>query len=78
MAYRKFKDKNGNNWEVREQSRDEWYLEPVSGNPGSRKVVQSPGYEKDPFEMSEGELQRLLGTREGEARSKPTKSPFLD
>ncbi len=78
MAYRKFKDSNGNNWEVREQSRDEWYFEPVSGNPGSRKVVRSPGYEKDPFEMSERELQKLLCSDEGEARTKRTKSPFLD
>lgn len=78
MAYRKFKDKNGNNWEVREQSRDEWNFEPVSGNPGSRKVVRSPGYEKDPFEMSERELQKLLGSDEGEARTKRSKSPFLD
>ena len=77
MGYRKFVDGDGNSWEVRDSSRARWDLEPVSGNPGSRVTVDAPGYEADPFELSEGELQRML-VKGLSARSKRKKSPFLD
>lgn len=77
MAYRTFRDREGHTWEIRPQSRSTWRIEPVSGNPGRARDVDSPGYEKDPFEMSIEELQRLLDS------SKPptprnVKSPFND
>jgi hypothetical protein len=58
MAYRTFKDRDGNSWEVRQQSRSTWSIEPMSDNPGKAREVESPGYEKDPFELSVEELQR--------------------
>ena len=49
----------------------------MAGNPGRARDVASPGYEKDPFEMSIEELQRLL---DGSKPPKPrdVKSPFKD
>lgn len=60
MAYRNFKDRDGHTWEVRATSKREWTLEPIAGNPGRARSVASPGYEKDPFELSVEELQKLL------------------
>jgi hypothetical protein len=77
MAYRNFKDREGNTWEVRTRSRSEWSLEPVAGNPGRARDVASPGYEKDPFEMSIEELQRLLDSSKP-PKPRNVKSPFSD
>ncbi len=77
MGYRKFVDDQGHSWEVRDSSRSRWDLDPVAGNPGSRITIDAPTYEADPFEMSEGELQRLL-EKVRNLRSRPSKSPFLD
>jgi hypothetical protein len=77
VAYRKFTDADGMQWEVRDRSHSEWELEPVGLNRGQPRTVPAPGYEKDPFEMSEAELQALLGKSSGgPARNK--KSPFAD
>lgn len=77
MAGRRFADRDGNRWEVRVRSRSEWEFEPVEGNPGPARAAASPGYEKDPFELSVEELQRVLdSSRPPSAR--PRKSPFLD
>lgn len=76
MSHRKFTDRDGNVWEVRERSRSEWQLAPVPGNPRPAVVVSPPGYESDPYELSTEEMQRLL-----DSAPKPTankKSPFLD
>ena len=83
MGYRKFVDSAGNAWEIRDQSRSEWVFLPVSGNPNSRRTVSAPGYEKDPYELSDQELQTLLDSTGGTdtVRRDPTrspKSPFLD
>ena len=77
MAYRTFKDRDGNSWEVRQRSRSTWSIEPMSDNPGKAREVESPGYEKDPFELSVEELLRLL---DGSAPPKPrnVKNPFKD
>ena len=77
MGYRRFVDREGHSWEVRDQSRSEWHLEPVSGNPLTKKIVNPPGYEPDPFEMSERELQRLLDSGGSSTRSNRP-SPFSD
>lgn len=78
MAYRRFTDPQGQEWEVRDLSRSTWELQPVAGNPAKPRTVQPPGYESDPFEMSEEELQRLLGSGGEPGRSRPLKSPFKD
>jgi hypothetical protein len=77
MGYRRFTDRTGQVWEVRDRTRNTWQLEPVSGNPGRSLTVPAPGYEQDPFELSEEELQRMLDAAPG-ASSRPKKSPFSD
>ncbi len=77
MGYRRFTDRGGQVWEVRDRSGNTWQFEPVSGNPGRSMTVPAPGYEKDPFELSDAELQRLLDEVVG-APSRPKKSPFAD
>jgi hypothetical protein len=77
VAYRRFTDRNGHQWEVQARTRDEWELDPVGDNPNRPRSVRSPGYEKDPFELSIEELQRLLdGSDPGYTRK--VKSPFKD
>ncbi|MBK8005994.1 MAG: hypothetical protein IPK12_19295 [Gemmatimonadetes bacterium] len=49
---------------------------PVGGNPGKYQFITPPGYEADPFELSEEELQRLLGKPGGSGRAWSAKSPF--
>lgn len=65
MAYRRFTDRNGHSWEIRERSRSEWELVPTGDNPEDRKTVKPPGYEADPFELSQEELQRMLDAAPG-------------
>lgn len=77
MGFRRFVDRAGLGWEVRVRGKNEWLFEPVEGNPGPARSVQPPGYERDPFEMSIEELQRLLDTAPLPGPRK-TKSPFLD
>ena len=59
------------------RGRSEWLFEPVEGNPGPARSAQAPGYERDPFEMSIEELQRLLDSAPP-PKARPNKSPFLD
>lgn len=78
MAHRKFRDRDGNGWEIRPESRQRWRFEPRRGNEEMPRFVTPPGYTEDPFELSDKELQRMLdGGRpsQGIAR-KP--SPFRD
>ena len=78
MGYRRFTDPQGFEWEVRDLSRSSWEFHPVAENPGRIIPIDPPGYEADPFELSEEELQRLLGKPGGPGRSGPAKSPFRD
>jgi hypothetical protein len=77
VAFRKFVDRDGHEWEVRPRSRSEWDLEPMGMNPGKARSVASPGYEKDPFELSKEELQALLD-QSRPPKVRPTKNPFGD
>ena len=80
MGYRRFTDREGMTWEIRDLSDAAWEFEPVS-DPAERTLrVEPPGHQKDPFELSKEELQRLLDSvREtGARRSGPRKSPFKD
>lgn len=77
MGYRKFTDRDGNTWQIKEDSRDRWTFEPLQGNPLREFEVRPPGYESDPFEMSIEEVQRLVDANQP-ARRKTKPSPFLD
>ena len=77
MGDRRFVDRAGQRWEVRVRGKSEWLFEPVEGNPGPARRAQPPGYERDPFEMSIEELQRLLDSAPPPGPPR-TKSPFLD
>jgi hypothetical protein len=60
VGYRRFTDPEGNEWEVRDFSK--WHGSFIpSRTTGQIYPDRSAGYESDPFEMSEEELQRLLG-----------------
>lgn len=77
MGFRRFDDDQGHAWEIRPRSRSEWNFEPLSGNPEGRRTVRPPTYEEDPFELTDQELQRLLGgSSSGVTRTRP--SPFKD
>jgi hypothetical protein len=77
MGFRRFTDRDKRQWEIRPVARSEWEFSPTGENRERPRTVPSPGYEKDPFELSQEELQKLLdGAGEGPAR-KP-KNPFGD
>lgn len=77
MGFRRFTDSQGRQWEIRPRTRDEWSLDPHGDNPERPRTVRSPGYEKDPYELSQEELQRLLDSSSaGPARS--ARNPFKD
>lgn len=81
MGYRRLIDRDGEAWDVKDHSDSVWRFEPVGGNPGDPVDAQAPGYQKDPFELSQEELQHMLdeGQRQGGAWKRPEKkSPFLD
>lgn len=80
MAYRRFVDREGRAWDVKDGSDSIWRFEPEPGNPGREVEVAAPGYQKDPFELSTEELQRLLDAAVGSGHpSRPRRpSPFGD
>ena len=78
MGYRRFNDRSGGAWDVKDVSRSEWEFVPASGA-GKPVRVTAPGYESDPFELSTEELQRMLERAIGEQeRRGKRKSPFAD
>ena len=77
MAFRKFVDRDGYEWEVRPRTKSDWDLEPVGRNPNRGRAVASPGYEKDPFELSKEELQGLLDSS-SPPKARDVKNPFKD
>ena len=79
MGYRRFVDRDGREWEIRDLSRATWRFEPASGNRETGFEADAPGHEGDPFEVSVEELQRLLDAVHGPPRVAPRKrSPFGD
>lgn len=85
MGYRRFTDRDGESWDIRDHSDSEWRFEPVGGNPAEPVDVRAPGYQKDPFELSQEELLRMLeegqrgrGIQGTNWRRPKKKSPFLD
>ena len=77
MGHRKFTDRDGNNWQIKEDSRDRWTFQPLQGNPHREWDLRPPGYETDPYELSAEEVQRLFDANQP-APGKPKKSPFID
>ena len=91
MSHRKFSDRQGRRWQVKVTSKADWLFEPIMGNPGPARRGEPPHYAgDDPFELSELELQSILGdaspTESGpkaspfghDDRTPGKKSPFLD
>lgn len=77
MGFRKFIDRDRRQWEIRTVSRTEWEFAPAGDNRERSRMVQPPGYEQDPYELSQEELQGLLdGSTETPVRQR--KSPFGD
>ena len=77
MGDRRFTDRDGLRWEVRVRGKNEWTFEPAEDNAGPARTARAPGYERDPFELSVEELQRLLDSAPP-PRPRKTQSPFLD
>lgn len=78
MSYRRFVDREGRSWEVRDRSRSRWEFHPISGNTSSAVPVSAPTYESDPYELSDQELQKLLDQELGRPARSASKSPFID
>ncbi|MYE33309.1 MAG: hypothetical protein F4X23_00450 [Gemmatimonadales bacterium] len=82
MSHRKFADRDGTRWEVRVSSKHEWRFDPVPGNPRAPRRARPPLYAgDDPFELSERELQSILGNATPNpkaGRETPDASPFGD
>ena len=77
MGYRTFTDRDGKTWEIRERSQWDWDFHPVDDESEEVRTVPAPTYERDPFELSQEELQRLLDAK-GPSRSRRPPSPFTD
>lgn len=77
MGFRRFTDRDARAWEIRPTSRSEWEFSPVGENTERPRTVASPGYEKDPYELSQEELQRLVDTS-ATAPRRSVKNPFGD
>ena len=75
MGFRKFCDRDKQEWEVRPVSRNEWELAPTGGNSARPRLVAAPGYEQDPYELSIEELLGLLAKSSAQPARK-TKNPF--
>ena len=75
MGFRRFTDHDKQSWEIRPVGRGEWEFSPVGENTSRPRTVQSPGYEKDPYELSQEELQKLLDSAVA-APARKTKNPF--
>lgn len=78
MGYRRFADRSGNVWEVRDRSRWEWEFIEVSKDSGERRAVEAPGHESDPFELSDEELQKLVDDAGPARRTSKPVNPFGD
>lgn len=77
MAFRRFTDRDKRVWEIRPLNPREWEFSPVGENRERPRTVASPGYEKDPYELSQEELQRLFEGSAGQAERK-VRNPFSE
>ena len=77
MGFRKFSDRDKREWEIRDISRLEWEFSPAGDNQQRARRVPPPGYEQDPYELSQEELQLLLDASTPEPE-RSRQSPFKD
>ncbi len=77
MGYRRFSAENGGRWEIRIEASGEWRFEPVSGAGDATRRGRPPLYARDPFELSEQELRRILADARPVTRP-GAPSPFRD
>jgi hypothetical protein len=77
MGFRRFIDREKREWEIRDISRARWELSPAGDNPQASRWVEPPGYEQDPYELSQEELQQLLDASAPLAK-RSVKNPFAD
>jgi len=77
VSFRRFTDRDKRDWEIRPQSSRVWELSPTGENTDKPRTVPAPGYEKDPWEMSQEELQALLDGS-ASAPERKRKNPFGD
>lgn len=74
---RKFTDRTGTAWDVdREQGRRHLIFRPVDQESSKERTVAAPGHTDDPFELSDGELQRLLDRSRPRYRKPQGPPPF--
>lgn len=78
MGYRKFRDRDGREWEVRDLSDRAWTLRPTRGSDRQEIRVTPPPRIHDPFDLATEELQRLLDGSRSSGPSRRPRSPFLD
>lgn len=77
MGFRRFTDRDKQQWEIRDVSRSRWEFAPAGDNPHPSRSVAPPGYEQDPYELSQEELQTLLDAASA-ASKRAVKNPFGD
>jgi len=77
MGFRRFSDRDKREWEIRDTSRLRWEFSPTGQNELPARSVEPPGYEQDPYELSQEELQRLLDASTASSQ-RSVKNPFGD
>jgi hypothetical protein len=77
MGFRRFTDRDKQQWEIRDVSRSRWEFAPAGDNPQPARSVAPPGYEPDPYELSQEELQALLDAASAPSK-RAVKNPFGD
>ncbi|MEE8521677.1 MAG: hypothetical protein V3U63_08005 [Gemmatimonadota bacterium] len=74
---RKFKDRSGAPWVVeRYHGTPDLVFRPVEGAQAEELTVPAPGHNKDPYELSDEELQRLLERAQPRYRKPKRPPPF--
>ncbi len=77
MSHRRFVDRSSHRWEIRVRGKGEWEFRPISENPSPPHHGEPPHWARDPFELSEQELQTILGDA-APAHPRGEPSPFRD
>ncbi len=77
MGFRTFTDRDKRAWEIRPVSRTAWEFHPVGDNRERPRSVAAPGYEEDPYELSQEELTRLFEASTPQ-QVRERKSPFKE
>lgn len=74
---RKFVDRSGRTWDVQEtHGRRELVFRPTDGTDADQRVAPAPTHTRDPFELSDEEIQRLLDRSSPRYRKPKGPPPF--